>query len=202
MAEVTLTWAARLEAEEDSKRRKIKGRYTFDEAVNELLLNDKSIQLSRDELLQGLKTIADRREIKVFYGNDGHLDPMIPVNKRRTFSDELHWESLNEVWLKEKVGSSWRFPNPFESRNNLLQESISPPPKPRLLAQNELILEIVRSLRADPKALPKYKTRQRGWIKSEVKVKALARKDVFTSEKVFNTAWQRLRDEGELIENN
>jgi hypothetical protein len=199
MVDVKLNWEARLEAEEDRKSRLSRGRYTFEEAIEALLQNDRSIKLSREQLLIGLRTTADRGEIKVFYANDYHLDPMIPVKKRRIFSDELHWESLNEVWLKDKVGSSWRFPNPFES-NHVFQDSKSLPPKGRLQSQNELILEIVRSLKADPKALPKYRAGQSDWIKSDVKIEALKRKDVFTSEKVFNTAWQRLRDDGELVE--
>jgi hypothetical protein len=71
---------------------------------------------------------------------------------------------------------------------------------PKQQQQEDAILRIVSELGFNPKAFPKYKSGHQNSDKSGIKIKALKSRDLFTSEGVFNKAWERLRANGEIVD--
>jgi hypothetical protein len=70
-------------------------------------------------------------------------------------------------------------------------------PESRLRAQERRILEIIRALGYDPKNLPKNKSGRPG-VKAAVR--KAAGKALFQSGKVFDLAWERLRNDGSILD--
>ena len=78
------------------------------------------------------------------------------------------------------------------------KETNSPAPVSRTMAQDAAILAALREAGHDPLALMQPAAGMPG-VKKSVRQKLTSeRKDVFTSVKVFNNAWQRLRDDGSI----
>lgn len=71
-------------------------------------------------------------------------------------------------------------------------------PVQRSQAQNEAILSMLRSMGYDPAALPKRESGKAG-VKAEVR-HALGDGGMWVGTQVFNKAWARLRDAGEISE--
>lgn len=69
-------------------------------------------------------------------------------------------------------------------------------PKPYMqksLRQEEAILAIIKEGGKDPMSFPESKQGYHGTEKSKVRGEALNQKDLFSSRKVFDSAWERLR---------
>jgi len=78
----------------------------------------------------------------------------------------------------------------------------SPPPttpKARWRAQDETILQTIKSLGKDPLALPPFEPGQK-WIKADVWDSVSSMGEVFVSRNAFGKAWDRLRQAGEIKE--
>jgi hypothetical protein len=72
-------------------------------------------------------------------------------------------------------------------------------PISRTLAQETAILAAIKSLGITPLALPVPASGKRG-VKAAVREMVLLEKKIFTSPKVFDLAWQRLRDENRIVD--
>lgn len=72
--------------------------------------------------------------------------------------------------------------------------TVAPLPKQR--AQEDRIIELLKSLKHDPLKLPSKSNGLPG-VKAAIKKLALSEKSLFTN-KTFDTAWQRLRDEARI----
>lgn len=71
--------------------------------------------------------------------------------------------------------------------------------QPKLLAQEEVILNELRCLGYDPTNLPVTNGSREGGAKRAVRI-ALEKNKLFTSSRVFDKAWQRLRDYKKIID--
>lgn len=71
------------------------------------------------------------------------------------------------------------------------------PPMSRTAAQDAAIISELQIAGFDPLKLPKPMAGTAG-VKAEIRRRLLERPDIFISKKVFETAWQRLRDEGAI----
>jgi hypothetical protein len=72
-------------------------------------------------------------------------------------------------------------------------------PEYKFRSQELIILEIIRKLRYDPLNLPVFK-RGKPWVKAAVRRIAREDKKLFRSDKVFDLAWERLRNDGAILE--
>lgn len=70
----------------------------------------------------------------------------------------------------------------------------------KLPRQEEAILVIIQDLGFDPKAFPKPNLGHHDSEKSKIREHALQQKDLFSSKRVFNSAWQRLRDSDKIVD--
>lgn len=104
----------------------------------------------------------------------------------RNFLSLVTIEDLNK-WLAAS-GAGYTFP----IANNV---PVVAKPIPRTKAQNDAILAAIRSKGLDPKRLPKNPAGKPG-IKTELRNACLSQhRAIFSSAKVFNIAWDRLRAE-------
>jgi hypothetical protein len=71
-------------------------------------------------------------------------------------------------------------------------------PRLRMREQEYVILDEIRKLEYDPKNLPKRLPGKRG-VKAEVR-KLLLKNELFTGKTVFDDAWERLRDDSEIVD--
>ena len=71
-------------------------------------------------------------------------------------------------------------------------------PLSRFAAQDAAILKKLNELGHKPERLPKGRNGSRT-VKADVRDEVLKLKDVFISEKTFDTAWQRLRTAGQIV---
>lgn len=73
-------------------------------------------------------------------------------------------------------------------------------PVQRAAAQNAAIIEAIRAKNIEPKKIPKAPSGKPG-LKAEIRKDILqTHKDTFSSNGVFDDAWQRLRSSGEIID--
>ncbi|WP_423459487.1 hypothetical protein [Ottowia sp. VDI28] len=72
-------------------------------------------------------------------------------------------------------------------------------PLPRSQAQDEAILCAIAQRGHDPKAIPPWKPSMPG-LKAEMRAEMRSRKKLFTSDKVFDKAWERLRASGDIAD--
>ena len=71
---------------------------------------------------------------------------------------------------------------------------------PKSTAQDAAILAEIRRLDHDPLALPKPPA-GKGGVKAKIRTMLLvSRKDIFQSRRIFNDAWQRLRDDRQIAD--
>ena len=66
--------------------------------------------------------------------------------------------------------------------------------------QENAILEIIIMSGFNPMEFPKPVLGHHDSEKSRIRTLALARKDLFSSSRVFNSAWQRLRDIKKIVD--
>jgi hypothetical protein len=103
------------------------------------------------------------------------------------------WTQLEDPWKT----ADW----PIELVQVNPQEQAATPPEAvfplKQQRQEQRILEILRSLGFDPQSLPQRPAGKRG-VKSTVKAVARDEPRLFTA-KTFDTAWERLRDDGSLV---
>lgn len=164
-----------------------KGRYNLEEAA---ILIGKEAGERADEMLEKLMLAV----------HDGALAVHAPgkqaryqSNNVRDFYEEAYWDDLNRWLEKNEPRITWRFPNDGGTAQETLQDRIKP--VLRSTAQDAVILEEIRSQGHDPLALPKALAGKSG-VKADIRAKLCAsRKDVFQSDRVFDDAWQRLRDQ-------
>jgi len=99
--------------------------------------------------------------------------------------------------IRQRLGYS-AFPSdqPKEAADDR-RGDLQSPTIPRQRAQEIRILELVATMGFNPLGLPSRKPGARG-VKAEAKKLALREPAVFTG-KTFDTAWQRLRDDGRLV---
>ncbi len=70
----------------------------------------------------------------------------------------------------------------------------------KLPRQEEAILVIIQELGFDPTAFPKPKLGHHDSEKGRVKVRALKQRGLFSSDRVFKSAWQRLRSSKRIVD--
>lgn len=103
--------------------------------------------------------------------------------------------NIIDRWASLRVSASVEpLPPPLQRR--IPTPKVMRPP-PVGIAQRNRILQLIRNAGHDPKALPARPPGKAG-IKAAILPEALAGNNVFGSAKVFNTVWQKLRDEGEI----
>lgn len=115
-----------------------------------------------------------------------------PVPKNlRTFYDRVDVFDVNKLL---DAHPEWRVSYRFLARDSLTERGasqvVSRPPLQQRHQENE-ILRVIQELGHDPKKLPKQKAGTAG-------VKSSVRQKLTFSDKVFNKAWQRLRDSGDI----
>lgn len=121
----------------------------------------------------------------------------------------VHWREINR-WLKDEFGArETDIPEVFRLQSEP-EESESPSPAKLVEAnsqkgllkskrQGNAILATLREMGYEPTGYPKQKDGHSG-VKADVRGKLLtSRRDLFT-EKSFDNAWQRLRNEGHIHE--
>jgi hypothetical protein len=76
----------------------------------------------------------------------------------------------------------------------------APAPKhvPRSEAQDSAVLAAIAELGHDPLSLPPFKS-GKPWVKAKVWETLKLRPDLFVSKKTFDTAWERLRSNGDIV---
>ena len=110
---VYLNRKAREEAELDRQKRLSVGKYTAEEAVQTLLLNNPNIEIKPNELINHLKELVEKGEIDSFSGGDNFIAPLSILF--RQYDTVFRWDDLNSDWLdrfNREIKTSWRFPTP------------------------------------------------------------------------------------------
>jgi hypothetical protein len=193
--------------ERQAEDRKAKGRYTLGE-VAEIFEGEGAGR--KDEALESLALAATSDELHVYRPGSDFRYTYSPERKApgqvNEFHEEAKWDELN-AWLDARAASlllkshapriGFRFPDPNEARSETLAIADSKP-MPRHRVQELATLQKIVALGYDPKALPAGVNGRRG-VKSEVRA-ALGNKDMWTGTSVFNQAWQRLRNDGQINE--
>lgn len=110
------------------------------------------------------------------------------------------WKIPSEMAAMHVPGTS-----PVSSKPNVVIPSPSPAnicvkPISRSAAQDHAILDAIRNRSHDPKALPKPDAGKRG-VKAAIRDDLTTNnKDIFLSTRVFDDAWQRLRDQKDITD--
>jgi hypothetical protein len=115
-----------------------------------------------------------------------------PGHAQIRLSDFVKW-ALTVVELGD-------LPGPLVQSQRAHVAPASPAPLARAEAQEIAILDAIRATKFSPKAIPRPPRGMRG-LKAELREKLTKnRKDIFSSVGTFDEAWQRLRDQGEIID--
>lgn len=71
-------------------------------------------------------------------------------------------------------------------------------PKPKAYRQEQAVIDALRELGHDPKALPPLKHGHK-WVKSEVWSKLASHTDLFISKRTFDKTWERLSTQKDIV---
>lgn len=213
-----------IEAEQERARREA-GRYTIREAAEQLQIHageraDTMIEkLSMAAFGGNLPVHLPGEKARHAYPQDGIVRSNVSAlpggvsyfagtdwrQHVRDFYEEAYWDDLN-AWLSENEPRiDWRFPNPHQlsrssSTKSLVEsetlEKNGAGPLQRQRFQEQVIIRALNDLGHDPQAIPKWKAGERG-VKSAIREALKAHN---WSDKVFDKAWQRLRDDGAIAE--
>ena len=138
---------------------------------------------ARCEYYKTMQTALEKERIRV-WTKSGTPESTIKWDSQILVNDARAYLASIMIELQE-IGS------------NALETTAERKPLTRTAAQDAAILNHLKTFNYDPLKLPKQEIGKR-WVKSEVSKVALKDTAIFVSERVFNTAWQRLRDRGEL----
>ena len=107
---------------------------------------------------------------------------------------EVGWENLPPELVAMAQKREAQAQLPADSKPTAIK------PVQRAAAQNAAIIEAIRAKNIEPKKIPKAPSGKPG-LKAEIRKDILqTHKDIFSSNGVFNDAWQRLRSSREIID--
>ncbi|MFM0192133.1 hypothetical protein PQQ65_03495 [Paraburkholderia strydomiana] len=192
--------AGAIKRKRQREEKKAAGRYTLDEAAQLIADSGERIEVMQKKLC----TAAQRGDLTTHAPGERSTLVYDSHSLVHSWEDEAYWCDLNEWLSTNEPRITFRFAAPAGHYPNPAASPTDPPtdhaqfetPMPMLRQQHQEdeILRAIRELGYEPTALP-VRIPGKRWIKSEVRAKLRS----FT-DRVFNHAWDRLRQNGEIRE--
>lgn len=165
------------------------------------------------------RTALDEKSINSWLCGD--IGAMQIENSKGLFPGVLNLSPVNDLW-PDAVGkpsgaayaqdiAEWAAADGLVSSAEEVMQLLAIPPQSaptepqppakapisRAMAQDAAILNAIRELGFDPLALPKSEPGKRG-VRADIRAVVKHLKDIFVSAKVFDEAWQRLRNNEDI----
>ena len=176
--------------------RQAQGYFTLNEAAQ--VLADSRPELDPAKTVERFRLAHSKGALPIHQGVSRF--PLEVGETIRDFWDLLEATEL-DAWLR--VSAGYGFPpaaglDTKETSKRIDDARNNRQPLQRFPAQESRVLAVIASLQHDPKRLPPRQSGRR-WVKAEV-WDAIGVCTLFSSEKVFDKAWERLRQRGDIAE--